>query len=539
MLASTTLGAVRPLRRLLIVLVAALMAATGIVAVTAPQQASAEESELGWLNWGVKESFRAYIVGPIAQGTITPFDDASVEEDGTFLFPATPGGGYNESYVLGDFGGGVEFEGHEGLLEFNISNIDIEVTGEVGVLVADVVSLPMPSEEDPNPEPVTYEDVEFAHLDLAGIEPLATMDSVAWMDIPATLTEAGVPAFANMYDAGTALDPVSFSLSPEWNPEVSVDPSTALDPAGTPITVTGSGFDPEANLGTRPPLAGQFSGIYVAVARVSEDWRPSQDSDTAIREVIDTRWALPASSLDIVDPERDDPRYIEITAEGTFETELVAEVVEGEGAYAVITYAAGGAVNALQETFTLIGFDTVFSDVDELHPFFWEIQWLVDDGIANGYDDGTFRPAEPVSRQAAAAFLYRYAGEPVVPEGAPTFDDVPEDHPFFDAISWMAAMEITTGYPDGNFLPAEPVSRQAQSAFLYRYDDEPEVPLGAPTFVDVPEDHAFFEEISWMAAVGITTGYEGDVFLPENPVTRQATAAFLYRYDNLEVPEES
>jgi hypothetical protein len=48
-----------------------------------------------------------------------------------------------------------------------------------------------------------------------------------------------------------------------------------------------------------------------------------------------------------------------------------------------------------------------FSDVGDNNQFHDEIDWLVDSGIANGFPDGTYRPAQPVSRQAMAAFLAR------------------------------------------------------------------------------------------------------------------------------------
>lgn len=50
-----------------------------------------------------------------------------------------------------------------------------------------------------------------------------------------------------------------------------------------------------------------------------------------------------------------------------------------------------------------------FPDVPTDSPFHADIDWLVDQGIAEGYSDGTFRPTNPVSRQAAAAFFHRYA----------------------------------------------------------------------------------------------------------------------------------
>src|SRR5262245_58911365 len=49
-----------------------------------------------------------------------------------------------------------------------------------------------------------------------------------------------------------------------------------------------------------------------------------------------------------------------------------------------------------------------FIDVPQDHPFFWDIAWLAQTGVTNGYDDGTFRPEDPVTRGAMAAFLHRY-----------------------------------------------------------------------------------------------------------------------------------
>jgi hypothetical protein len=48
------------------------------------------------------------------------------------------------------------------------------------------------------------------------------------------------------------------------------------------------------------------------------------------------------------------------------------------------------------------------------------------------------------------------------------FSDVPDSNPFHDDISWMADAGITTGFPDDTFHPAEPVSRQAMAAFMRR-----------------------------------------------------------------------
>lgn len=49
-----------------------------------------------------------------------------------------------------------------------------------------------------------------------------------------------------------------------------------------------------------------------------------------------------------------------------------------------------------------------FSDVPPTHASFDEIQWLADNGIATGFEDGTFKPNEPITRAHMANFLKRY-----------------------------------------------------------------------------------------------------------------------------------
>jgi hypothetical protein len=73
-----------------------------------------------------------------------------------------------------------------------------------------------------------------------------------------------------------------------------------------------------------------------------------------------------------------------------------------------------------------------FSDVPTSSPFHDDISWLAESGITTGFPDDTYRPNEPVSRQAMAAFMRRLAGqdpdvEPVVDAatlGGQTADDL-------------------------------------------------------------------------------------------------------------------
>jgi hypothetical protein len=205
------------------------------------------------------------------------------------------------------------------------------------------------------------------------------------------------------------------------------------------------------------------------------------------------------------------------------------------GVYARLAAHSGTIEEIVEHPFPDIGFD---------HPFLWQISWLSSEGITTGYPDGRFHAARSVSRGAMAAYLYRFAGSPAYsPPATPTFRDVRTTHPFRTEIEWLASEGVTEGYGNGTYRPAAPVSRAAMAAYLYRFAGSPAT-TPSPTFADVSPAHPFYAEIGWAAQNGIAQGTiirwddeeEGPViaFKPASPTSRQAMAAFLQRFDALD-----
>ncbi len=159
---------------------------------------------------------------------------------------------------------------------------------------------------------------------------------------------------------------------------------------------------------------------------------------------------------------------------------------------------------------------------------------MVAEGITTGYQDGTFRPTGAVTRQALAAYIFRYnyygLEAPRCTE-AP-FPDVPVDSPFCGQIAWMAYYGLAQGYPDGTFRPNASVSRQAAAAFLERYTFYPDRYSEPTRFPDVGAG-PFCTSITFLSDGGIAEGYSDGTFRPTAEVTRQAIAAYLYRLDAL------
>ena len=183
-----------------------------------------------------------------------------------------------------------------------------------------------------------------------------------------------------------------------------------------------------------------------------------------------------------------------------------------------------------------------FADVSGNNQFLEEIRWMRTTSISTGYEVGggyrEYRPLANVSREAMAAFLYRYDGTPeYTPPPVSPFIDVPTSSQFYKEIAWLASRGISTGWelPNGwrEFRPYSPIARDAMAAFLYRSKGSPAyTPPGTSPFRDVPTSHLFYTEIAWMSAEGISTGYAvpgGKEYRPLNAVARDAMAAFLYR----------
>ncbi|NEW77668.1 HtaA domain-containing protein [Streptomyces rhizosphaericus] len=162
----------------------------------------------GNLDWGVKKSFRDYVTGPIAKGKITLSGGAAEHGDG-YRFPHGEG-----AYDAGGgsldaaFDGAVRFTGHEGSLDLKFSDLNVEVKGAKGALVADV------SSKDRETGKVTEsDDVTVADLATGSGLPEPEDGVITLTDVPAALTADGAKAFGGFYAAGDALDPVTVAVS--------------------------------------------------------------------------------------------------------------------------------------------------------------------------------------------------------------------------------------------------------------------------------------------------------------------------------------
>ncbi|WP_243232110.1 HtaA domain-containing protein [Microbacterium sp. CIAB417] len=147
------------------------------------------------IDWGVKESFRSYVTGSVANGAI----------NGGW---GTGSGAFNTEADRGrvSFGGSVHYTGHSGALDMTLSNPRIQINNASSAsLILNVQSKGFNGSPDTNASGIV-----FATLSLPQAQESA--NRVTFSGASATLTSAGAQAFAGFYEAGTALDAVTFSL---------------------------------------------------------------------------------------------------------------------------------------------------------------------------------------------------------------------------------------------------------------------------------------------------------------------------------------
>ncbi|WP_295867586.1 S-layer homology domain-containing protein [uncultured Oscillibacter sp.] len=109
-----------------------------------------------------------------------------------------------------------------------------------------------------------------------------------------------------------------------------------------------------------------------------------------------------------------------------------------------------------------------FSDLTPAAWYHDGVHSCIENGLMQGRSDGTFQPNGAVTRAQLTAVLWRLEGSPAV-SGGEVFRDVSSDAWCAGAVRWAAKEGIVQGYRDGRFDPGAAVTRQQTAAILYRY----------------------------------------------------------------------
>ncbi|MEN0128549.1 MAG: HtaA domain-containing protein [Brevundimonas sp.] len=353
----------------------ALVATAAVIALPASAaDAKTVTASSGDLAWGFRQAFRSYVGGagnplPAAEritvGAPATFDAAGTaavagnDASKPYLFPVTGGSVTSADDVRIETSGSVVYHYPAHTFTATVKDVTVVVADGVGTLVGDLsVALTTGGTSG-------GDDVVLGTI--IGVDVDVDADSVSVTGTGVKLSAAGATALQGFLAAGSDLDGFSVSAALDapaqvWNPSITVSKTSGFDRAGTEsVTITGTGFDPDVNKSTRPPVTpGASTGVYVTFGRFADVWRPSAGAASSTRPVTSQKWALPQASLTQVaaDYPTQAPSLVELKADGSFTATLdVKAATATSGNYGIYVYAAGGAsANAGQEIFVPISF---------------------------------------------------------------------------------------------------------------------------------------------------------------------------------------
>ncbi|MFE1317316.1 HtaA domain-containing protein [Kitasatospora phosalacinea] len=192
----------------------------------------------GRLDWGIKQSFLSYVTGPVANGKWALTGGAATVGGSVFRFHSATGSYDPATGALSAaFQGGVRFTGHRengtDALDLAVSRLTVRATANgSAALYADVSSKSRESGRT-----TSTGQARLADLSLSGVSLKHATGTITLSNAPATLTSAGASAFGGFYTAGTALDPLTFSVTLK-TPAAAPSPTPTPTPTPTPAAPT-------------------------------------------------------------------------------------------------------------------------------------------------------------------------------------------------------------------------------------------------------------------------------------------------------------
>ncbi len=169
-----------------------------------------------------------------------------------------------------------------------------------------------------------------------------------------------------------------------------------------------------------------------------------------------------------------------------------------------------------------------FSDVPPSDPFYTYIRYLYCAGVISGYNDGTFRPGNPTTRGQLTKIVVLARGWSVECPVTGHFSDVPVGSVFYCFVETAYGHGIISGYNDGTFRPGNNVTRAQLTKIVVIAMNWTILCPALGHFSDVTVNDPFYCFIETAYAHGIISGYDDGTFRPGNSATRAQICKIVY-----------
>ena len=170
--------------------------------------------------------------------------------------------------------------------------------------------------------------------------------------------------------------------------------------------------------------------------------------------------------------------------------------------------------------------------------YYSAVRFVSSHELFQGTASGQFSPQAAMDRGMLVTVLWRLAGEPDAGSGS-VFSDIAPDAWYSDAVAWASSEGIVNGISQSLFKPADHVTREQVAAFLYRFAQWKGITSGQGSgslqdFRDGSQVSSWARDaMAWAVACGIISGKDAATLDPQGQATRAEVAAMLERFMSL------
>ena len=157
-------------------------------------------------------------------------------------------------------------------------------------------------------------------------------------------------------------------------------------------------------------------------------------------------------------------------------------------------------------------------------------------GIVNGRSAEIFAPNVTIKRAELVQMLANMKGIDLsaYKDKTSRFTDVKKTDWYYAAIVWGEENNIIYGTAPDKYSPEKYITREDTAAIIYRYMDIP-ADANAKVFSDSANVSGYAKDaVSTLSAKGIIKGYPDNSFKPKNTITRAETASVIYNVTDQE-----
>ncbi len=158
------------------------------------------------------------------------------------------------------------------------------------------------------------------------------------------------------------------------------------------------------------------------------------------------------------------------------------------------------------------------------------VQYAYDNGLMTGVSATEFAPEATTTRAMIVSILACLEG--VTSAEAAGFTDV-SDEWYATAVNWAANVGVVNGYEDNTFRPNQPITREQLAAILMNYaaykGEDVSARVDLSNYTDQPSAWAT-ETMQWAVAEGLISGVTNTQLQPQGNATRAQVAAILQRF---------